>query len=134
GGVVAGGGVLGGARVLAAEVAGLGGVAAAAVAAAFAGEAGSLTTGQLRAALRALVLRIDPAAARRRMDRARGEARVEAWPESSGNAGLAGRELPAADAIAADRRLTAIARALQAAGAPGSLDQLRAAGFAALLA
>src|SRR5215831_7053725 len=62
------------ARVFAAEVAGLGDVAAAAVAAAFAGEAGSLTTGQLRAALRALVLRIDPAAVRRRMERARGEA------------------------------------------------------------
>jgi hypothetical protein len=122
------------ARVFAEEVAGLGDVAAAAVAAAFTGEAGSLTTGQLRAALRALVLRIDPAAARRRMTRARGEARVEAWPESSGNAALAGRELPAADAIAADRRLTAIARALKEAGAPGTLDQLRAAVFAALLA
>jgi len=122
------------ARVFAEEVAGLGDVAAAAVAAAFTAEAGSLTTGQLRAALRALVLRIDPAAARRRMTRARGDARVEAWPESSGNAALAGRELPAADAIAADTRLTAIARALKDAGAPGTLDQLRAGVFAALLA
>jgi len=122
------------ARVFAEEVAGLGDVAAAAVAAAFTAEAGSLTTGQLRAALRALVARVDPAAARRRMTRARGEARVEAWPESSGNAALAGRELPAADAIAADKRLTAIARALKAAGAAGTADQLRAAVFAALLA
>jgi hypothetical protein len=120
--------------VFAAELAGLGDVAAAAAAAAFAAEAGSLTTGQLRAGLRALVLCLDPAAVRRRMERARGEARVEAWPESSGNAALAGRELPAADAIAADQRLTAIARALKDAGAPGTLDQLRAAVFAALLA
>src|SRR5262249_13462425 len=52
----------------------------------------------------------------------------------SGNAGLAGRELPAADALAADKRLTAIARALKDAGAAGTLDQLRAAVFAALLA
>jgi hypothetical protein len=122
------------ARIFAEELAGLGDVAAAAMAAGFAGEAGSMTTGQLRAALRAMVLRIDPAAARRRMDTARGDARVEAWQESSGNGGLAGRELPAADAIAADKRLTAIARALKDAGAPGTPDQLRAAVFTALLA
>jgi hypothetical protein len=48
--------------------------------------------------------------------------------------GLAGRELPAADALAADTRLTAIARALKDAGAAGTIDQLRAAVFAALLA
>ena len=43
-------------------------------------------------------------------------------------------ELPAADAVAADKRITAIARALKDAGAPGTLDQLRAAVFVALLA
>jgi hypothetical protein len=122
------------ARIFAEELVGLGDVAAAAVATGFASEAGSMTTGQLRAALRAMVLRLDPAAVRRRMDKARDEARVEAWLESSGNGGLAGRELPAADAIAADKRISAIARALHSAGAPGTLDQLRAAVFVAVLA
>jgi hypothetical protein len=93
-----------------------------------------MTTGQLRAALRAMVLYLDPAAARRRAARGRADARVEAWQETSGNGALAGRELPAGDAVAADRRITAIARALQQAGAAGTLDQLRAAVFAALLA
>jgi hypothetical protein len=92
-----------------------------------------MTTRQLRVRLRALVLRLYPDAARQRQDRARGEARVEAWQETSGNGALAGRELPAADMAAADARLTAIARALQAAGAAGTLDQVRAAVFAALL-
>src|SRR5260221_13443819 len=93
-----------------------------------------MTTGQLRAALKAMVLWLAPAAARRRAEQGRAQARVEAWPEGSGNAGLAGRELPAADAVAADKRTTAIARALKDAGAPGTLDQLRAAVFVALLA
>jgi len=120
--------------VFAAELAGLGDIAAAAVAMGFAGIAGSMTTGQLRAALKAMVVWLDPAAARRRMEQGQGRARVEAWPEGSGNAGLAGRELPAADAVAADKRITAIARALKDAGAPGTLDHLRAAVFVALLA
>jgi hypothetical protein len=122
------------ARIVAGELAGLGDIAAAAAAAGFAGLAGSMTTGQLRAALKAMVLWLDPAAARRRAGHGRSQARVEAWQENSGNAALAGRELPAADAVAADKRITAIARALQDAGAPGDLDQLRAAVFAALLA
>src|SRR5215472_14800428 len=93
-----------------------------------------MTTSRLRALLKGLVLSIDPAAARRRAETGRDQARVEAWQEHSGNVGLAGRELPAADALAADKRLTAIAQALKDAGAAGTLDQLRAAVFAALLA
>jgi hypothetical protein len=122
------------AAIFAAELAGLSDRAAQAVAMAFVGLAGSMTTGQLRAALRAMVLYLDPAAARRRAERGRADARVEAWQEISGNGALAGRDLPPGDAVAADRRITAIARALQAAGAAGSLDQLRAAVFTALLA
>ena len=121
------------AEVFARELAGLGDVAAGAVAAAFCALAGSMTTGQLRAALRAMVLSVDPEALKRRAEKGRAEARVEAWQEGSGNAALAGRELPAADAVVADRRITAIARTLQAAGAKGNLDQLRAAVFVALL-
>jgi hypothetical protein len=122
------------AMVFAAELSCLGDGPANAAAAAFLTEAPHLTTGQLRNALRTLVHAIDPAAVRRRMTSARDDARVETWQEGSGNLALAGRELAPADAITADRRITAIARALQDAGTPGSLDQLRAAVFTALLA
>jgi hypothetical protein len=121
------------AAVFAAELAGLGDVAAAAVAAAFWRPAGSMTTSALRAALRSMVLWLDPEAGRRRAERGRADARVESWQEGSGNGGLAGRELPAGEAIAADRRIAAIARALKEAGAAGTMDQLRAAVFTALL-
>lgn len=121
------------AEIFAAELAALSDVAATAVATALCDVAGTMTTGQLRAALRSMVLAIDPAAVRRRAAKARADARVETWSEASGNAGLAGRELPSADAIAADRRIAAIARALKDAGAVGTMDQLRAAVFVALL-
>jgi hypothetical protein len=121
------------AAVFAAELAGLDAKAAAAVAMGFAGAAGAMTTGQLRAALRAMVLALDPDAAKDRAERGRRHARVEIWPESSGNSGIAGRELPPGEVIEADARITAIATALRDAGAPGDLGQLRAAVFTALL-
>jgi len=121
------------AEVFVAELSALGDVAAAAVAAAMWLPARDMTTGQLRAALRAMVLAIDPDAARRRAESGRAEARVESWQEMSGNGALAGRELLPAEMIAADQRINAIARSLQHAGAPGNLEQLRAAVFTALL-
>src|SRR5262249_14944125 len=84
-------------------------------------------------AIRAMVLALNPDAARERAERGRRQTRVEAWPEGSGNVGLAGRELPPAEAIAADNRISAIAQSLKDAGAPGGLDELRAAVFTALL-
>ncbi|MGI9005644.1 MAG: hypothetical protein ACR2FU_05515, partial [Streptosporangiaceae bacterium] len=120
--------------VFAEELAGLDQEAARSVADAFLGQAGTLTTGQLRIRIRAMVLLTDPDAARKRAQNARREARVETWQEMSGNGALSGRELPAADMLTADARITAIARALQSAGAAGSLDQVRAAVFCALLA
>ena len=89
------------------------------VADAFVDRAGSMTTAQLRRGLRAMVLLWIPDAARKRAQAARGEARVEAWQELSGNGALAGRELPAADMLAADARITAIARALGRRAWPG---------------
>ena len=91
------------------------------------------TTGQLRALLRRAVLAADPDALRRRACRARQEARVQAWAETSGNAAIAGRELPLSRALTADRHLSALARSLQCAGMPGTLDQVRAEVFLALL-
>ena len=51
----------------------------------------------------------------------------------AGNAALAGRELPPAAVLAADRHLTALARSLKAGGALGTLDQIRAAVYLGLL-
>jgi len=59
------------AEVFVAELSALGDVAAAAVAAAMWLPARDMTTGQLRAALRAMVLAIDPDAARRRAESGR---------------------------------------------------------------
>jgi hypothetical protein len=121
------------AAVFAEELAAVSDKVAAAIAMALREAAAGMTTGQLRAELRYLVLMFEPEAVRRRAERGREQSRVETWQESSGNWGMAGRELPAADAISADKRLTAIARALKDAGAEGNLDQLRAAAFVALL-
>src|SRR5215469_15125764 len=121
------------AAVFADELAAVTDLVAAAIVMALIRAAEGMTTGQLRAELRALVLMFEPEAVRRRAERGQAEARVETWQGSSGNWGIAGRELPAADAITADTRLTAIARAVKDAGADGNLDQLRAAVFVALL-
>jgi hypothetical protein len=96
-----------------------------------------MTTSQLRAAIRALILATCPGSKqdrdRKRAERARQQARVEVWPEGSGNGALSGRELPVGEVIAADQRLTEIARKLRLAGVPGSLEELRAVVFCALL-
>jgi hypothetical protein len=54
-----------------------------------------------------LVLYVDPSAARRRQDAAQKEARVELWHEQAGTCALAGRDLPPAYTIAADKYLAA---------------------------
>ena len=97
------------------------------------GAAPGQTTGQLRAATRRAVLAADPRAARKRKERALQDARVERWDEHAGTAALAGRDLPPASVLAADQNLSALARQLQGAGAPGTLDQLRAQVYLALL-
>ncbi len=97
------------------------------------GGAPGQTTGQLRAAVRRAVLAVDPAAADRRRKKAEREARVEVWTETSGTAALAGRDLPPAEVLAADKRVDALARRLRADGAPGPLDLLRARVYTALL-
>ncbi|MGO8956298.1 MAG: hypothetical protein ACLQFR_02820 [Streptosporangiaceae bacterium] len=120
--------------VLVDELAGLGDEDAAEIAGSLLGRAGGWTTGQLRAALRRAVLAFDPDAARRRREAARHDAGVQVWEEPSGNAALAGRELPPAEVIAADARLTALARWLKGHGAVGTVAQLRAGAYLALLA
>jgi hypothetical protein len=90
---------------------------------------GTKTPGQLRAALARAVLSVDPDAARRRREQAEKDTRVELWREDAGTAALCGRDLPPADALAADQRITAYARELKAAGLDGTMDQLRARAF-----
>ena len=96
-------------------------------------DAPGLTSSRLRARLRRAVLAADPDAARRRQQRAAQDARVELFDERAGTAGLAGRDLPVAGALAADQRIDTAARALKKAGERATLAQLRAAVFLGLL-
>jgi hypothetical protein len=58
---------------------------------------------------------------------------VERRPEDSGNASLAGRELPPAKVLAADQRINWWAGQLKDAGVEGSADELRAKAYLDLL-
>ena len=60
------------------------------------GRPGRLTPGGLRAAIARAVMEVAPEKARKRREDAARDARVERWAEDSGNAALAGRELPPA--------------------------------------
>ena len=108
-------------------------VAANAIAAITLPDAPGMTTGQLRAALQREVLAYDPEAAIQRRKAAEKDARVETWTEAAGTGAIAGRDLPPADVLAADKTLDADARWLKAHGVDGSMDQLRAKAFTARL-
>ena len=121
------------AEIIAEELAGLDDADAAAVERLIIGRVPELTSGQLRALARRMVLSADPKAARRRKEAALKDSRVEMFPESAGTAALAGRDLPPAAVLAADKHLTALAQAMKAAGQPGTLDILRAWAYLHLL-
>ena len=91
------------------------------------------TTGQLRASLQRAVLAADPAAAERRRQEAQRRAWVALFGDHDGTASLSGRFLPAAQAAAAWARICAMAKAMEAAGAGGGMDRLRAQVFVGLL-
>jgi hypothetical protein len=95
--------------------------------------AGLLTPAGLRSAIARAVMEIAPEKAKKRREQAARDARVERWAEDSGNAALAGRELPPAEVLAADQRVTAWARQLKQAGLDGDLDQLRARAYLDIL-
>jgi hypothetical protein len=71
------------------------------------------------------VIQVNPEAAARRREEATKQRRVEVWAEHSGNAALAGRELPPAAVLAASQVLTARAKELRQAGIAGGMDELR---------
>ncbi|HEX3389322.1 MAG TPA: DUF222 domain-containing protein [Streptosporangiaceae bacterium] len=95
--------------------------------------AGGQTYGQLRAAVNRAVILADPAGAEERRRAAERRARVGLYPGDHHTATLTGMNLPAVHAAAAMARLTAMARAMQAAGAGGGLDLLRAHAYLGLL-
>ena len=97
------------------------------------GRAGRLSPGGLRAAIVRAVMEVAPDKARKRREEAVRDARVERWREDSGNAALAGRELPPAEVLAADQRINWWAQQLKAAGLEGSADELRARAYLDLL-
>jgi hypothetical protein len=97
------------------------------------GRAGSLTPAGLRSAIVRAVMEVAPEKAKKRREEAARAARVERWAEDSGNAALAGRELPPAEVLAADQRVTAWAKQLKKAGLAGSMDELRARAYLDLL-
>jgi len=97
------------------------------------GRAANLTPGGLRTAIARAVMQVAPDKARKRREEAAKDARVERWAEDSGNAALAGRELPAAEVLAADQRITWWAEQLKAAGLDGDMDQLRARAYLDIL-
>jgi Domain of unknown function (DUF222) len=121
------------AEVITEELAGLDDAHAAAAEKLIIAKAPALTTGQLRALARRLVISADPAAARRRKEQALRDARVETFTEQAGTAALAGRDLCPVDVLAADKHLTALAQAMKAAGISGTTDTLRAHAYLHLL-
>jgi hypothetical protein len=122
------------AEVITEELSGLDDEHAAAVEKLIIGKAPGLTTGQLRVLVRRAVIAADPAAARQRKEQALRDARVEAFTEHAGTAGLSGRDLCPVDVLTADKHLTALAQAMKAAGITGTMDVLRAHAYLHLLA
>src|SRR5215472_9320003 len=112
-------------RIIAQAVAGLDDQAARAVEETVLPEAGDQTTGQLRAAVRRAVIAADPDGAEKRRERAERHARLSLYADDDHTATMAASGLPAVRAAAAFTRITAMARALKAAGNPGGLDYLR---------
>ena len=97
------------------------------------GRAGRLTPGGLRSAIARAVMQVAPDKARKRREQAAKDARVQRWAEDSGNAALAGRELPPDEVLAVDQRISWWARQLKKAGLTGSMDELRARAYLDLL-
>ena len=95
--------------------------------------AGRLTPGALRAAIARAVMEVAPEKAKKRREVAAKFARVERWAEDSGNAALAGRELPPDEVFAVEQRIAWWAGELSKAGLDGGTDEIRARALLDLL-
>ena len=87
---------------------------------------GELTTGALKDKARRVIIKIDPAAAERRKQRAERKARFVLYGNEDQTATVAVERMPAQLAAAARARVNAIARAAKAAGMAGPLALLEA--------
>ena len=88
-------------------------------------EAAGLRYDAVRRRARKLAMMLDPDSERERKERAtRKQARVEVFPERSGNYALAGRELPIEEVLASKAHIRGLAQELRARGGPGSLREL----------
>ncbi len=96
--------------------------------------AGTVTKAYLQERARRAVIAADPEGAERRREAAERRACVRLYGDEDQTATLTGSNLPAVHAAAAMARITAIARAMQAAaGSRGGLDRYRAQVMLALL-
>ncbi len=94
---------------------------------------GEMTWGMIRDRIARAVITVNPKAAAKRREQAAKARRVEVLPEGSGNAMIAGRELPPAAVLAASENLNIRARELRAAGVPGGMDELRVLAYLEML-
>jgi hypothetical protein len=88
-----------------------------------------MTHGMLRDRIARAVIEVNPGAARKRREDAAKDARVEVRAEESGNAMIAGRELPSVAVLRMDQLITTRARVLKKAGVDGDMDTLRVLAF-----
>jgi hypothetical protein len=98
-----------------------------------AGSAAGMSFGETRAAARKLVLKLDPEAVKKRKEAAKREASVRRFREESGNGGMIARELPSDEILASWQHVEQRALDLQAAGMPGTLQELRVKAYLDLL-
>ena len=92
-----------------------------------------LTTGQLHALLRRLVIEVDPDAAARWYRRGVRERTVHAYLACDGTVTISATGLPPDEAEAACRRVEALADRVKRAGHPGRVGQIRSDVFLGLL-
>ena len=118
------------ARIIAEATAVLDDARAAAAETLIAGQLAGKTPGQVAALIARAVVQVDPDGAEKRREQAQQEeARVRFWREHAGTAALAAFGLPPDEGLAANQHLQDQALAYQAAGVPGTMDQLRVRAF-----
>lgn len=89
----------------------------------------TMTWNMIRDRIARAVIEVNPDAARRRREEAAQECRIEVRAEESGNAMIAGRELPPVAVLRMDQLINARAKAFKRAGVAGDMDTLRVLAF-----
>lgn len=89
----------------------------------------TMTWTMIRDRIRKAVIEVNPDAARKRREDAAKECRIEVRPEESGNAMIAGRELPAVAVLKMDQAINTRARQLRKLGVAGGINELRVLAF-----